>query len=148
LFTYSFPCTNISFAGKQAGMEKDSGTASSLLWNCQKTIESKKPKFLLLENVAALVSAKYKPYFDEWCKILEENGYSNYWKIMNAKDYGVPQNRKRVFMVSIRSDIDKGYEFPKPIELQTRLKDLLDENVASNYYLPQERVELIKKNIL
>ena len=94
LFTYSFPCQDISVAGKQASLEENSGTRSSLLWECKKIIEGKKPKYLLMENVKNLVSKKHKPYFDKWLEWLEEQGYSNTWKVLNAKDYGIPQNRE------------------------------------------------------
>ena len=88
----------------EAGGEEGSGTRSSLLWECQKAIQAKRPKFLLLENVPALVSEKFKPLFKRWCKTLEALGYTNHWKCLNAKHYGVPQNRNRVFLVSIYAD--------------------------------------------
>lgn len=99
--TYSFPCTDISTAGQQKGLAEGSGTRSSLLWECRKAIEAKRPKYLLMENVKNLVSKKFTPYLKEWIRFLEEQGYSNYTKVLNAKDFGVPQNRERVFMVSI-----------------------------------------------
>ena len=114
LFTYSFPCQDLSVAGKQAGLGK--GTRSGLLYECEKVIEAKKPKYLLLENVKNLVGKKCKPQFDEWLDYLESLGYTNYWQVLNAKDYGVPQNRERVFVVSILGE-HKPYEFPKPIPL-------------------------------
>ena len=101
LFTYSFPCQDISVAGKGKGFEKGAGTRSGLLWECEKVIRAKKPKYLLMENVKNLVSKKFKPGFEEWLRALEELGYTNYWQVLNAKDYGIPQNRERVFCVSI-----------------------------------------------
>ena len=101
LFTYSFPCTSISMAGKQKGFKKGSGTQSSLLWECEKVIRAKKPKYLLMENVKNLVANKFKPGFEEWLTALEELGYTNYYSVLNAKDFGIPQNRERVFCVSI-----------------------------------------------
>ena len=101
LFTYSFPCQDISVAGKQKGLDMDSGTRSGLLWECQKVIDAKKPKYLLMENVKNIVGKKHKHNFDKWLEWLEQQGYSNYWQVLNAKDYGVPQNRERVFCVSI-----------------------------------------------
>ena len=95
LFTYSFPCTDISIAGVQKGFAEDSGTRSSLLWECRKAIIAKRPKYLLLENVKALVQKKNLPEFNKWLTELESYGYTNYWKVLNAKDYGVPQNRKK-----------------------------------------------------
>lgn len=126
LFTYSSPCQDFSNAGLQRGGEEGSGTRSSLLWECQKAILAKKPKYLLMENVAALVSKKFLPLFNKWQRELEQYGYSNYAQVLNAKDYGVPQNRKRIFLVSILGD-DK-YNFPQPFKLEKRMKDLLEES--------------------
>lgn len=106
LFTFSFPCQDISIAGKQASLKEGSGTRSSLLWECKKIIENKKPKYLLMENVKNLISKKHKPYFDKWLEYLESLGYTNYWKVLNAKDFGIPQNRERVFCVSILNNCD------------------------------------------
>ena len=142
LFTYSFPCTDISNSGLQKGLDEDSGTRSSLLWECRNAVIAKRPKYLLLENVKALVSKKFIPYFKKWCDELNEYGYYNYWKVMNAKDYGVPQNRERVFLVSIRKDVDSGdFLFPEEFELTTFLKDVLEENVDDKYYLSEKSVE-------
>ena len=142
LFTYSSPCQDWSSAGLQRGGQEGSGTRSSLLWECRKAIIAKKPKYLLLENVKALVSKKFRPYFDKWCSELEEYGYHNYWKVMNAKDYGIPQNRERVFLLSIRSDVDGGnFIFPEGFELTTFLKDVLEENVDEKYYLSEKSIE-------
>ncbi|EJV59319.1 DNA (cytosine-5-)-methyltransferase [Bacillus mycoides] len=108
LFTYSFPCQDLSISGKQRGMGE--GTRSGLLYECEKVITTKKPKYLLLENVKNLVGKKFKPDFDKWLEWLESQGYKNYWQVLNAKDYGVPQNRERVFVVSILGE--ETYEFP------------------------------------
>lgn len=143
LFTYSFPCQDISLAGKMQGLEKDSETRSSLLWECERIIESKKPKYLLMENVKNLVGKKFKPYFEEWLKVLENLGYSNYWEVLNAKDYGIPQNRERVFCVSILNSA-KPFVFPEPIKLPIKLKDLLESKVDEKFYLSQEQVAKIK----
>ena len=148
LLTYSFPCTSISGAGKQEGLEEGSGTASSLLWECRRLIQSSKPKYLLMENVKALTSKKFKPYFDKWLDELEGMGYKNHWKIINAKEY-LPQTRQRVFCVSIRNDIENDFNFDNvknTNEMNLKLKDLLEENVDEKYYISQERVEeLISK---
>lgn len=101
LLTYSFPCTNISTAGRQEGLTEGSGTSSSLLWECQRAIEQKRPKFLLMENVKALTQKKFRPEFERWCATLEALGYKNFWQVINATQCNVPQNRERVFMVSI-----------------------------------------------
>lgn len=144
LVTYSSPCQDFSIAGLQRGGDKDSGTRSSLLWECERIIRAVKPKYLLMENVKNLVGKKFLPCFKEWLRTLEELGYNNYWKVLNAKDYGVPQNRERVFGVSIRKDLNQTYLFPEPVPLKTRLKDLLEPEVDEKYYLPQEKVEALK----
>ena len=131
-------CQSISISGKQEGLTRDSGTASSLLWECDRIIKAKKPKYLLMENVKNLISKKFKPEFDSWCKLLEDYGYKNYYQVLNAKDYELPQNRERVFMISVRNDIDKPFIFPNKIDLKFRLKDFLDDDVADNYYLSEE----------
>lgn len=145
LFTYSFPCTDISNAGVQKGLEEGSGTRSSLLWECKKTIEIKRPKYLLMENVKALVSQKFLPYYKKWEQYLAGLGYDNYCKVMNAKDYGVPQNRERIFIVSIL-DNDRTYHFPESIPLEKRLKDVLEDKVDEKYYLSDKAVEGFLKN--
>ena len=126
LFTYSFPCTNLSSAGKQEGCEEGSGTASSLLWECRKAIIAKRPKYLLMENVKALVSQKFLPYFLKWQNELASYGYSNFATVLNSKCYGIPQNRERIFMVSIL-DENASYHFPEPFPLDKRLKDVLEQ---------------------
>lgn len=137
LFTYSSPCQDFSNASLQRGGAEGSGTRSSLLWECRRAIVAKRPKYLLLENVAALVSAKFLPTFNAWQSELATYGYSNFAKVLNAKDYGVPQNRERIFLVSIL-DENVHYHFPKPFPLQLRLKDMLEEKVDEKYYLSDE----------
>ncbi|PFR12596.1 DNA (cytosine-5-)-methyltransferase [Bacillus cereus] len=131
LFTYSFPCQDLSISGKQRGMSE--GTRSGLLYECEKVITTKRPKYLLLENVKNLVGKKFKPDFDRWLEWLKSQGYRNYWKVLNAKDYGVPQNRERVFVVSILGE--ETYEFPDPFPLEVKLKDSLEDEVDEKYYL-------------
>lgn len=143
LFTYSFPCTDISSAGEQKGFEEDSGTRSSLLWECRRPIAAKRPKFLLMENVKALVSEKYRPLFLKWESWLRSLGYVNYTEILNAKDYGVPQNRERVFMLSILNGC--WYEFPHPVRLEKRLKDVLEMEVDEKYYLSETMLKFLQK---
>lgn len=138
LLTYSFPCTDISSAGQQRGLAEGSGTRSSLLWECKKAIEAKKPKYLLMENVKALTQKKFLPYLHEWEKYLGSLGYTNFTKVLNAKHYGVPQNRERVFMVSVLGDA--WYEFPEPFALDKRLKDVLEKDVDEKYYLSKKAV--------
>lgn len=138
LFTYSFPCQDISVAGKQAGIEKGQ-TRSGLLYECERIIEHCKPKYLLMENVKNLVGKKFKTQFDEWLGYLEELGYTNYWKVLNAKDYGVPQNRERVFCISILGEHEP-YKFPQPVKLNRAIKDILEDEVEEKYYLSDERL--------
>lgn len=145
LFTYSFPCTDISVAGQQQGVIKGQ-TRSGLLYECEKIIEVKRPKYLLMENVKNLVGKKFKEQFDEWLDYLESLGYTNYWQILNAKDYGVPQNRERVFVVSILNDEDKNYVFPQKQPLDIRLKDVLENQVEDKYYLSDEVQARFKPN--
>lgn len=145
LFTYSFPCTNLSNAGKQEGCEEGSGTASSLLWECRKAIVSKRPRYLLMENVKALVSQKFLPYFLKWQSELVSYGYSNFARVLNAKDFGVPQNRERIFMVSIL-DRQATYHFPEPFPLDRRIKDILEEDVDERYFLSEKLVDYVFSN--
>ena len=145
IFTYSFPCTDISVAGQQQGVVKGQ-TRSGLLYECEKIIEVKRPKYLLLENVKNLVGKKFKEQFDEWLNYLESLGYTNYWRVLNAKDYGVPQNRERVFVVSVLNDKDKNYIFPQKQTLNICLKDVLESQVEEKYYLSEEVQARFKPN--
>ena len=143
LFTYSYPCKNISIAGQQKGLEEGSGTQSSLVWDCFKIIEYCKPKYLLMENVKNLVGKKHKPQFDLICERLEKIGYNNYWKVLNGKDFGVPQNRERVMMVSIRKDVDSGnFEMPLGFPLKKHIRDILEDDKEKTYYTPNENFKL------
>ena len=148
LWTYSFPCQDISVAGKGAGIKE--GTRSGLLFEVERLLRvaSEKgtlPKYLLLENVKNLVSKKFKADFDKWLDFLAELGYTNYWKVLNAKDYGVPQNRERVFCVSIRGE-HKPFVFPKPKELTIRLRDMIDEAVDEKFYLKESTIRSILRS--
>ena len=142
LITYGFPCQDISLAGKQKGLFHDDGskTRSGLFFEALRIIEATKPKIAIAENVKNLTGKKFKEQFELVLKSLEEAGYSNYWKVLNAKDYGIPQNRERVFIISIRKDIDKGFEFPEPFPLKLRLKDMLDDEVDEKFYLSNKGV--------
>lgn len=140
LFTYSFPCQDISVAGHQNGFALNSGTRSSLLWECCKIIEFKKPKYLMMENVKNLIGKNHKENFEKFLKYLESIGYKNKWMILNARDFGIPQNRERVFCVSILKDCESEFEFPKPIKLNKFLYDILEERVSDSFYLKNEQV--------
>jgi len=132
-------CQDISNAGVQRGFEKGSNTRSSLLWECERAIEYKRPKYLLMENVKALTQKKFMPDFNKWLQLLESYGYVNSWSVLNSKNFGVPQNRERVFCVSIRDDGDNPkYHFPNPFPLEICLADILEEEVDEKYFLRDE----------
>lgn len=142
--TYSFPCQSISVSGRTEGIIRGQ-TRSGLLYECEKVIEHKRPKYLLLENVKNLVGKQFKSQFDEWLEYLETLGYTNYWKVLNSKSFGVPQNRERVFVLSILGEHDP-YEFHSGFELDIRLKDILEFNVDEKYYLSKEVQDRFKPN--
>ena len=146
LLTYSSPCQDFSSAGLQRGGEEGSGTRSGLLWETERAVRELRPRHLVFENVAGLVSDKFIDLFQRWQVRLEGYGYTNFAQLMNAKDYGVPQNRLRIFMVSIL-DCPRAYYFPKPFRLERRLKDVLEQNVEERYYLKEEQVEKLVKSI-
>lgn len=144
LLFYSTPCQSISQAGLQHGFTEGSGTRSSIIWNVRDAVIALKPKFLCLENVKAMVSGKFVGMFNLWQTELFNLGYMNFAQVLNAKDYGIPQNRERIFLVSIRidntNDLPK-YNFPKQIPLKRKLKDVLEPEVDEKYYLSEERVQ-------
>lgn len=166
--TYSTPCQSISQAGKREGIKKGSETRSAVLWYTEEAVKTMRPKVLLQENVRALINQVNMPDFREWCRLLESYDYVNFlapsfpiaWAkekrerktvpgILNAKHYGVAQNRERVYMVSIRQDIlgDTQYEFPRPFELQTCIADILEENVSEKFFLkPDSVIKFLSKN--
>ncbi len=141
IMTYSFPCQDLSLAGKQKGMAKGENTRSGLLWEVERLLNKcdELPQILLMENVTQVHGKKNKEHFDEWIAFLESKGYSNYWKDLNAKNFGIPQNRNRCFMVSVLGDYT--YEFPKEFPLGLRLKDMLEENVDEKFYLSDAMIE-------
>lgn len=147
LWTYGFPCQDISLAGQLKGIVKGE-TRSGLLYEVQRLLAQAQsddalPKYLIMENVKNLVSKKFRPDFEGWLGWLDELGYNNYWKVLNAVDYGIPQNRERVFCISIRKDIDTGYTFPSPVESDTVLMDKLEpvEDIDEKYFLSSECVK-------
>lgn len=137
LLTYSSPCQDISIAGKMAGIEKGSKTRSSLLWECERIIRAKKPKYLVMENVKNLVNSTYIDAFNIWLQKLVDLGYNNYWQVLNAVDYGAPQSRERVFCVSILKEYDTGFIFPEKRARKIVLKDILEDekNIPSSLYM-------------
>lgn len=146
ILTYSFPCQDLSLAGNRKGMQKGSGTRSGLLWEVERILdecEGELPQVLLMENVPQVIGKKNIKDFLLWRDKLEKLGYSNYVQILNAKDYGIPQNRERCFMVSILGDWN--YRFPVKQTLKIRLKDLLEENVDKKYYVSKEKIEAFQR---
>ena len=148
IMTYSFPCQDLSVAGKQKGMTKGSGTRSGLLWEVERLLNEVEnlPQVLLMENVPQVHSKANMPDFQRWIDFLESKGYSNYWQDLNAKNYGIAQNRNRCFMVSILGDYS--FKFPEPIELKKVMKDYLEDEVDEKYYINNEKAQkLIQKLI-
>lgn len=141
LLTYSFPCQDLSNAGKGRGMEKGSGTRSGLLWEVERLLNecTELPQVLLMENVPQVHSVKNKEHFDKWIAFLESKGYSNHWQDLNAKDYGIPQSRNRCYMVSILGE--HSFKFPEEIPLEWRLGDLLEQEVDEKYYLSDAAIQ-------
>lgn len=137
ILTYGFPCQDISYAGKLKGFEENGKrTRSGLFFEALRIIEDTKPRFAVAENVKSLTSKRFSKEFEIVLNSLEQAGYNNYWKILNAKDFGIPQNRERIFIVSIRKDIDNAmFEFPEGFELEIRLKDIIEDEVDEKYYL-------------
>lgn len=148
LMTWSFPCQSISCSGLQHGLAEGSGTHSSLCWDAIRIFKAKRPQYLLMENVSALVSNKFIKDFNMIQFSLQKLGYTNFVQLMNAKDYGVPQSRRRVFMVSILN-CSHAYYFPEKKSLTCCMKDVLEKDVAEKYYLSDERAtNLIQKIVL
>lgn len=150
LLTYSTPCQDISTAGLQKGLSNGSNTRSSIIWNVADAIRVLKPMYLLMENVKALISNKFKEDFIAWQDLLSELGYRNFFKVLNAKDYGVPQNRERVFMVSILDEgIMPGYEFPRGITSTDELQmaNCLESNVDAKYFLSQRQIATLQQRL-
>ena len=145
LFTYSSPCQDISQAGKQMGLQEGSDTRSALLWRVADAVEVLRPKYLLQENVAALVSQKFMPDFQKWLDKLSSLNYVSKYARLNAKNYGIPQNRDRLFCISMRRDVAFDYQFPEPFELKTRLEDVLEEEVSDRYFLKDDAVSKFLK---
>lgn len=149
LITYGFPCQDISLAGKQKGLFNEDGTQtrSGLFFEALRIIEETQPRVAIAENVKNLTSKKFAVQFGIVLDSLKAAGYNNYFQVLNAKDYGIPQNRERVFIVSIRKDIDNGeFKFPKAFPLELRLKDMLDDEVDEKYYLSESNILKIQNS--
>lgn len=152
LLTYSFPCTDLSVAGKQAGMKKGSGTRSGLLWEVERILKEIRdgggelPQILFMENVPQVHADANMVDFQNWIDFLTSLGYVSYWKDLNAKNYGVAQNRERCFMFSFLGEYN--YHFPQPIPLKKKLKDYLEDNVDEKYYIKNEKAEKLIKQLI
>lgn len=152
LLTYSFPCTDLSVAGKQAGMKKGSGTRSGLLWEVERILKEIRdgggelPQILFMENVPQVHSDANMGDFQNWIDFLTSLGYVSYWQDLNAKNYGVAQNRERCFMFSFFGEYN--YHFPQPIPLKKKLKDYLEDNVDEKYYINNEKAEKLIKQLI
>ena len=147
LVTYGFPCQDISLAGHQRGLFNVDGTKtrSGLFFDALRIIQHTQPKVAIAENVKNLTSKKFEKQFNIVLDSLNQAGYNNYYQVLNAKDYGVPQNRERIFIISIRKDIDTGrFHFPQPYDLKLRLKDMLEDVVDESYFLSDEKISKIK----
>ena len=150
LITYGFPCQDISLAGKQKGLFNEDGTQtrSGLFFEALRIIEETQPRVAIAENVKNLTSKKFASQFQIVLDSLEQAGYNNYWKVLNLKDFGIPQNRERVFIVSIRKDIDNGqFKFPTGFPLELRLKDMLEDQVDERYFLSKKMVDYVTADV-
>jgi DNA (cytosine-5)-methyltransferase 1 len=147
LMTYAFPCQDISVAGRQKGFGEGTNTRSSLLWEAMKIANAKKPKYMIAENVKNLIGKKFKEDFDKYINYLDELGYNTYYQVLNAKEFGVPQSRERVFVVSIRKDVDHNdFKFRTGQDNGIRLKDILESNVEDKYYLSDNAITRLINN--
>ena len=142
LIMHGSPCQDFSVIGKNAGGDKNSGTRSSLMYETLRIVENLKPKYVVWENVKNLISKKHKHNFDNYINQMDLLGYNSYYQVLNAKDYGIPQNRERIFTISILKQIDKGYKFPSKQELKLKLKDMIENEVDEKYYLKSEKLPL------
>lgn len=148
LIMHGSPCQDFSLAGKQAGGDEGSGTRSSLMYETIRIVEKLKPKYVIWENVKNVISKKHKHNFDNYLNKMEELGYKNHWQVLNAKDYGIPQNRERVFTISIQKDLEKPFKFPPKQELKLKLKDMLEDDVDEKYVVKKTNNIIKTKNYL
>ena len=151
IMTYSFPCQDLSLAGLRQGMgtsQADGGTRSGLLWEVERILDEleHKPQILLMENVPEVIGAGNVDHFNKWLAKLESLGYENYFQILNAKDFNIPQNRRRCFMVSLLGEY--AYDFPLKLKAKYCLKDFLEKDVPEKYFLNTKDIERIEKNIV
>lgn len=147
LMTYGFPCQDITALGNQKGLIDSDGnlTRSGLFYTAYNIAKIKKPRFMLAENVKALTSKKFSNDFKGMLMLLDQAGYNTYWEVLNSKDYGIPHSRQRVYILSIRKDIDKGFIFPNPTPLTTIAKDYYESNVGDEYYLRESDMKYLSE---
>lgn len=148
LMTYSFPCQDISALGEMKGLIDENGnlTRSGLFFEAMRIAKYKKPKYMVAENVRMLASKKFEKDFKAMLNLLDEIGYNSYWKVLNSKDYGIPHSRNRIYIVSIRKDIDDGtFEFPKPIPLTKKASDYYDDFVTDDHYLRESDMKYLSE---
>ena len=149
IIMHGSPCQDFSVAGKLAGGDEGSGTRSSLMWETVRIVTKLRPKYVIWENVKNVVSKKNRHNFDKYLNSMEMLGYHNYWKVLNAKDYGVAQNRERVFVVSILKKIDDmSFTFPEAMELEYVLADYLDDEVDEKYYINSEKADQLINDLI
>jgi len=147
LLVWGFPCTDISVAGRQGGIV-EGVTRSGLYYEGYRVLKETKPKYSIIENVKNLTGKKFKVEFEQILEDIKGLGYNNYWKVLNAKDYGIPQNRERVFIVSIRADVDTHkFEFPEGFDNGLRLKDFLQDEVDEKFYVSKEKTEKLLEQL-
>ena len=146
LIMHGSPCQDFSTAGKNKGGDEGSGTRSSLMYETVRIIEKLKPKYVIWENVKNLISKKHHHNFSKYLIKLEQLGYVSNYKVLNAKDYGIPQNRERIFTISIRNDIKWQFTFPPKQKLELRLRDLLEKEVDEKYFLSDKMMNYICAN--
>ena len=138
------PCQDFSLAGLQAGGDEGSGTRSSLMYETIRIVNKLKPKYVIWENVKNMISKKHIHNFNNYIERMGELGYTSYYQVLNAKDYGIPQNRERVFTISIKNDLNISYVFPEKKELKLKLKDMLEDNVDEKYYLSDSMIQYLE----
>lgn len=143
LVMHGSPCQDFSLAGLQAGGDEGSGTRSSLMYETIRIVEKLRPKYVIWENVKNLLSKKHKHNFDAYLETMENLGYRNFYQVLNAKDYEIPQNRERVFTISVRNDINLDFVFPPKQDLKLKLKDMLESSVDEKYYLSDKMIKYI-----
>ena len=145
LIMHGSPCQDFSLAGKQAGGDEGSGTRSSLMYETIRIVEKLRPKYVIWENVKNVISKKHIHNFNNYITRMSELGYTSYYQVLNAKDYGIPQNRERVFTISILEE-HKPYVFPQKQELKLKLKDMLEDKVDEKYYLSDDQISRIQNS--